>query len=108
MGCHPSGMVCRSYRLSRQQRRTGRPIVHPPKFVFGPPTFVGGNHSRGMLMSYPKWLYHSTQEARIAPDEAAHKALGAGWVESPADVKAEVADPVEDVPEARVKPKKGK
>jgi hypothetical protein len=35
-------------------------------------------------MSYPKWLYHAEKEAVIVPDEAAHKALGAGWVESPA------------------------
>jgi hypothetical protein len=41
-------------------------------------------------MSYPKWLYHPTKEAVIVTDEAAHKALGAGWVESPADVKPAV------------------
>jgi hypothetical protein len=36
-------------------------------------------------VSYPKWLYHPTKEALIVPDEAAHKALGPGWYESPAD-----------------------
>jgi hypothetical protein len=42
-------------------------------------------------MSYPKWLYHPTQEARIVPDEAAHKALGPEWAESPADFAKESA-----------------
>ena len=42
------------------------------------------------MSSYPKWLYHPTKEAVVVQDEAAHKALGAGWVESPADVKPEV------------------
>jgi hypothetical protein len=37
------------------------------------------------MSSYPKWLYHPTQEARVAADEAAHKAFGSGWYESPAD-----------------------
>lgn len=39
------------------------------------------------MSSYPKWLYHPTKEATVVPDEAAYKALGQGWVESPADVK---------------------
>lgn len=43
------------------------------------------------MSSYPKWLYHPTQAACVVSDEAAHKALGAGWVESPADVKRPVA-----------------
>jgi hypothetical protein len=51
--------------------------------------------------SYPKWLYHPTQDALIVPDEAAHKALGDGWVESP------VAKP-EPEPEKKHPPKKGK
>lgn len=38
------------------------------------------------MTSYPKWLYHPTEPARIVPDEATHKALGESWVESPADV----------------------
>lgn len=41
-------------------------------------------------MSFPKWLYHATQEAVVVSDEAAEKALGPGWVESPADVKKPV------------------
>ena len=41
------------------------------------------------MASYPKWLYHHSKPATLVADEAAHKALGAGWVESPADVKAE-------------------
>lgn len=43
---------------------------------------------------YPKWLYHASLPATVVSDEAAHKALGAGWVESPVDVKA--ALPKED------------
>jgi hypothetical protein len=37
------------------------------------------------VSSYPKWLYHPTREAVVVLDEAAHKALGPGWVESPAE-----------------------
>lgn len=44
-----------------------------------------------MKQSYPKWLY-SASGAQIAPDAAAHAALGSGWVESPADVVAESAE----------------
>ena len=36
------------------------------------------------MSSYPKWLYHSEKEPRVVADVAAHQALGAGWVESPA------------------------
>lgn len=39
------------------------------------------------MAAYPKWLYHPTKAPALVQDEAAHKALGAGWVESPADVK---------------------
>jgi hypothetical protein len=39
-------------------------------------------------MSYPKWLYHAEQEARIVKDAAAHASLGAGWLESPAEFPA--------------------
>jgi hypothetical protein len=38
------------------------------------------------MSSYPKWLYHPTREPTVVADEAAHKALGPGWVESPADI----------------------
>ena len=72
-------------------------------------------------MSYPKWLYHPTKAALIVPDEAAHKALGDEWKESPADCKpagdfpglggylkgiAEATS--EPSPEAKPKPKKAK
>lgn len=45
------------------------------------------------MSQYPKWLYHASQEPRIVADEAAHKALGPGWAESPADAKAAPAAP---------------
>jgi hypothetical protein len=35
-------------------------------------------------MSYPKWLYHADKNPELVKDEAAHSALGEGWVESPA------------------------
>jgi hypothetical protein len=38
------------------------------------------------MSSYPKWLYHATKAAMVVRDEAAHKALGEGWYESPAEV----------------------
>lgn len=36
------------------------------------------------MSSYPKWLYHPGKAPVVVEDEAAHKALGAGWVETPA------------------------
>lgn len=35
-------------------------------------------------MSYPKFLYHETEEPRIVNDPAEHEALGEGWEETPA------------------------
>lgn len=35
-------------------------------------------------MSYPKWLYHRTEPARIVNNPAEHAALPAGWAETPA------------------------
>lgn len=54
------------------------------------------------MSAYPKWLYHHSKPATVVPDEVAHKALGAGWVESPADVKPEAPEP----PKAEPKPTK--
>jgi hypothetical protein len=36
---------------------------------------------------YPKWLYHAEKEACMVRDLEAHKAMGPGWVESPALIK---------------------
>jgi hypothetical protein len=59
------------------------------------------------MSSYPKWLYHHARPAQVVPDEAAHKALGVGWVESPADAKAPIETLSVDLPPAApVKPKK--
>jgi hypothetical protein len=58
------------------------------------------------MSSYPKWLYHYSKPATVVPDEAAHKALGAGWVESPADTKPEA--PPEPKPATEPKPTKKK
>ena len=39
------------------------------------------------MSSYPKWLYSAGKEPALVADEAAHGALGSGWVESPAGLK---------------------
>lgn len=44
------------------------------------------------MPSYPKWLYHAVKPATVVADEAAHTALGAAWVESPADAAKAWAD----------------
>lgn len=41
---------------------------------------------------YPKWLYHAEKEAVLVVDHAAHRALGAGWYESPAEIPASAAE----------------
>ncbi len=53
------------------------------------------------MSSYPKCLYHATKEPVIVPDEAAHKALGAEWKESPAEF--EPAPKAEQRPSKKVK-----
>jgi hypothetical protein len=59
------------------------------------------------MQSYPKWLYHPTQAPRVVDDEAAHKALGSDWAESPADFAAEPKNgPKKEAPAP--KPKKVK
>ena len=45
------------------------------------------------MSSYPKWLYHPHKDALVVQDEAAHKALGLGWYESPA-LFPKTADPL--------------
>lgn len=62
------------------------------------------------MKAYPKWLYHPSKPATVVDDEAAHKALGAGWVESPADVRPEQPAPptppkAEEKPTSLPKPK---
>lgn len=42
---------------------------------------------------YPKCLYHPTKEAVVVADEAAHKAFGPEWVESPVEAKPLEAEP---------------
>lgn len=63
------------------------------------------------MASYPKWLYHPSKPAVVVDGEAAHRALGAGWVESPADFRTEAAPQpaphVEPAPEPK-KPHKSK
>lgn len=49
------------------------------------------------MSSYPKALYHSTKEPVLVADEAAHKALGAGWFESPAEAKLPTKKEVEEI-----------
>jgi hypothetical protein len=57
---------------------------------------------------YPKFLYHADFEPFLVQSKDAHKKLGKGWVESPAELGIETAPsrvvPVEDpnVPKKRV------
>jgi hypothetical protein len=38
-------------------------------------------------MSYPKWLYHKTEGARMVNSQEAHEGLGEGWFDSPAEAE---------------------
>lgn len=51
------------------------------------------------MSSYPKWLYHPTKDAVVVVGEAAHKALGSGWFESPAEAKSEPKKEAETIAE---------
>lgn len=63
---------------------------------------------------FPRWMYHTTETARIVASEDELAALGDGWKESPADFGIEAAvepagveAPVEEeihVPEVEVSP----
>lgn len=55
------------------------------------------------MSSFPKWLYHPNKPPVVVEDEAAQKALGAGWVESPADAKAEPLPEEKPVPKPKSK-----
>lgn len=35
-------------------------------------------------MSYPKWIYHETLDAKIVNSKEEHEACGKGWEETPA------------------------
>jgi hypothetical protein len=35
-------------------------------------------------MSYPKWIYHKTEAAKIVNTEVEHEQAGEGWEETPA------------------------
>lgn len=56
------------------------------------------------MSSYPKWLYHRSEPARIVEDQVEHLALGDGWVESPADVDASALEQ-DEAPKSTGKPK---
>jgi hypothetical protein len=40
-------------------------------------------------MTYPKWLYHKTEEAKIVQSAEEHKKLGPDWKESPAEFESQ-------------------
>ena len=47
-------------------------------------------------MEFPKWKYHADKPACIVQTPEAEAKLGAGWVDSPADIKKQVEkDPEE-------------
>jgi hypothetical protein len=52
-------------------------------------------------VEYPKFLYHAAEPARIVGSDSEHDALGAGWVESPAELEA----PKAKAPKGRSKTK---
>lgn len=66
------------------------------------------------MSSYPKWLYHATNGACIVPDEAAHKAAGDEWAESPGEAEAlarkrdDIVLPSAEPEKPAPKPRKGK
>jgi hypothetical protein len=47
----------------------------------------GFSNKECFMSSYPRWRFHKTQmpEGKIVTSAEADKALGAGWVDSPAD-----------------------
>ena len=53
---------------------------------------------------YPKWKFHKTKDAIMVADEAAEKALGAGWVDHPDQLNKPVT-PKPVAPAAPVAPK---
>jgi hypothetical protein len=58
---------------------------------------------------YPKFLYHPKCEPLIVNDRAQHEALGAGWVESPAEfVQAVEADEPEVIEEPKRRGRRSK
>jgi hypothetical protein len=44
---------------------------------------------------YPKWKYHESKPAQVVPHEDAEKALGHGWVDSPAHLDQKSKAPIE-------------
>ncbi len=46
---------------------------------------------------YPKWKYHAVKPAQVVPHEDAEKALGAGWVDSPAHLAPKADESKSDV-----------
>lgn len=61
-----------------------------------------------VFQAFPKWKYHADQGARVVESKEAEEALGAGWVDSPADlptVKAQSSDVVAKIEEILEMPK---
>lgn len=50
-------------------------------------------------MSYPKWLYHKTEPAKIVQNEAEETKLGIGWADTPAAFEQ---SPVEQKPKTNL------
>lgn len=60
------------------------------------------------MKHFPSWRYHKDKEAVIIHSEAEEKALGAGWVESPADVDAAPIAVEAEPEQEKPKPKRGR
>lgn len=47
--------------------------------------------NKGNFMSYPKWIYHETKEAKVVNSKEEHDAEGNEWKEVPFDKPEEQA-----------------
>lgn len=48
------------------------------------------------MSQYPKWKYHSVEQALIVDDRDAEESLGQGWFDTPAEALASVVDDDDD------------
>ncbi len=57
-------------------------------------------------MNYPKWKYHAALAAVVVQDEAADKALGDEWAETPAAFAEQSEDDAANTSKPRGRPRK--
>lgn len=59
-------------------------------------------------MSYPKWLYHKTEGAKLFNSEAEEKEAGADWADTPAKFEEAPAQASTETQEPAQESKKSK